>query len=227
AWLPGTLYLHTYADASTRLVAAFEEDVDVTTTSAPGGRLEGRGLSIWREERVAMRRGRMDENSAVLLGWLGQEDAARYTLWLPGPIPGAGPESVLTFSLADANLSPDPTAGDKEHDSEESPALRDFTLEAEDREGQTARLPLSAFAPLQPQIEVQLLKAAFMTDLPRGEIVFQSYAFPLSAFAEVNPALDAAQLAAIHFIFDRSEEGVIVLDDIGFRDARLFAVEGE
>ena len=37
AWLPDTLYLNRYQDASYRRLASFDEDPDITTTTAPGG----------------------------------------------------------------------------------------------------------------------------------------------------------------------------------------------
>ena len=50
-WLPDTLYVNRYQDASYVPLAIFDEDADVTTTTAPGGHMAGENLSIWREGR--------------------------------------------------------------------------------------------------------------------------------------------------------------------------------
>ena len=50
------------------------------------------------------------------------------------------------------------------------------------------------------------------------EIVFQSFAFPLKNFVAQNPNFDPTQLTRITLVFDQSPAGVVILDDIGFRD---------
>jgi hypothetical protein len=82
-----------------------------------------------------------------------------------------------------------------------------------------ARLPLSHFALLQPQIEFYTRKARLLEsrDAQPGEIIFQSYEFPLADFQATNPQFDPGQLVEIGFVFDRSQRGVVVLDEIGFR----------
>lgn len=71
AWLPRTIYLTRYEDPSTRRLATFEEDVDVTTGSMPGVTLDGTRLAAWRELGLSMRsRGSSSyENHAVRVGW--------------------------------------------------------------------------------------------------------------------------------------------------------------
>ena len=49
-------------------------------------------------------------------------------------------------------------------------------------------------------------------------MVFQHFEFPLAALIAVNPALNPTDLAQVRFVFDRSQAGVVALDDIGFRD---------
>ena len=79
AWLPRTIYLTRYEDPSTQRIADFEEDVDVTTGSAPGVTLEAHGLAAWRELGLTMRsRGNQPyENHAVRVGWTAPKGAAR------------------------------------------------------------------------------------------------------------------------------------------------------
>ena len=37
AWLPDTIYLYQYQDAATQRVSTYEEDIDLTSTTLPGG----------------------------------------------------------------------------------------------------------------------------------------------------------------------------------------------
>ncbi|MBI2408439.1 MAG: hypothetical protein HYV19_09095 [Gemmatimonadetes bacterium] len=71
SWLPRTIYLTRYEDQSTRRLAAYEEDVDVTTGSMAGVRIDATGLAAWRELGLTMRsRGNSAyENHVVRLGW--------------------------------------------------------------------------------------------------------------------------------------------------------------
>jgi hypothetical protein len=71
SWLPRTIYLTRYEDPSTRRLAAFEEDVDVTTGTVPGVRIEGTRLAAWRELGLNMRSRASApyENHAVRVGW--------------------------------------------------------------------------------------------------------------------------------------------------------------
>ncbi len=208
-WLPETLYLHAYQDASTRLVATYEEDLDLRTHTLPGGSLSGEGLTLWKELLVQGKAGDLGTH-AVLLGWDRAEGRARYTVLLPGSGLAYTPESVLVFSLADAGLGPNPgrAAG---------PPI-DLTLELIDRDGDTARLPLSRYAPLLRQVQGNIAKVkALGAAGPNSEPVFQDYAFPLWAFAEANPQLDPAKPAALRFVFDRTPAGSLLLDNLGFR----------
>jgi hypothetical protein len=40
----------------------------------------------------------------------------------------------------------------------------------------------------------------------------------LDDFVAANPAFDPEHLAEIRLLFDRTERGVVVLDDLGFRE---------
>jgi len=87
AWLPPTIYLTRYEDPSTRRVATFEEDVDVTTGASRGVRIAGEGLATWRELGLTMRSrgGGPYENHVVRLGWAkpkaGQPTARYVVQW--------------------------------------------------------------------------------------------------------------------------------------------------
>lgn len=216
-WLPDTIYLSQYEDAATRLVSTYQEDINVATTTLPGGAQVGENLAVWREQLVKARWGDMD-NHAVYLGWDadGAATTARYTIQLPERGLTLTQNSILVFALADANEDPTPETKDAGQKGEREPI--DLTLKVVDSTGEVARLPLSHFAFLQPQLEGRIGKAAFMSPLPRSEVVFQHFEFPLAAFVAANPAFDPTGLAQVRFVFDRTQMGGVALDDVGFRD---------
>jgi hypothetical protein len=213
-WLPDTIYLTQHNDSATVLVSTFDGDIDLTTIDLPGGSAHGDNLTTWREGLVPTKDFNNLHTRAVYLGWdstavtgapaLSEAEGAAYTLRLPASGLTLNAESVLTFALADAN--------------EASPSPIDLTLELVDEDGNTARLPLSHYAFLQPRIESQIFKAHWLTSQPASEIVFQNFEFPLSEFVQANPAFDPAALAEVRLVFDRTPQGTVVLDDVGFRE---------
>ncbi len=103
-WLPDTLYVNRYQDASYVPLATFDEDADVTTTTAPGGHMAGENLSIWREGRIPWRQGDRDYNG-VFLGWNRAEGAAvpTYAISLPEGAAAKwnlGSDSTIELSIA-------------------------------------------------------------------------------------------------------------------------------
>ena len=217
-WLPQTIYLNQFADSTTRMVSTYEEDINAATTTLPGGAQSGDNLTVWREQAVKL----IDsavlgpiDNTAVYLGW----DAAAsgstpsYTIHLPEEGLALDASSTLVFSMADGN----------EAAAQASYGLRqpiDLTVEVVDRAGHAVRLPLSSFSYLQPQIVMNLMKAPAMNAAgpAPSEPIFESFEFPLAAFEQADASFDPASLAAVRFIFDRTPSGVVVLDDLGFRN---------
>lgn len=215
AWLPDTIYLSQYAAAETRRAATYEEDVDLTTATLPGATLRGQNLTLWREQVVPLKWENLAA-SAVYLGWdsAAQAGTARYTLALAAGAVATRPESALVFSLADAGEAPRP---DVKPASRVEPAPLDLTVEVVDRSGRAARLPLSHFALLQPQLRGRIAKVDAFSMLPLSEPVFQTFEFALADFAAANPQFDPTALAEAALIFDRTPSGVVILDEIGLR----------
>jgi dienelactone hydrolase len=226
AWLPAVVYLQQYEDSATRVLADYEEDIDLTTATAPGARLRGENLADWKEREASIKWGSLDTR-AVWLGWNREKakDTPSYALLLPDPGIEAAPDAVVAFHLADAKQDPSPPldeekAGKAPKDAakkDENPKPIDLTVEVEDGEGRTARLPLGRFRLVQPQIEAQVAKAQWLAEVQRSELVFDTFELPLAAFREVTPGLDPSRLRAVRFIFDRTEKGVVVLDDLAVR----------
>lgn len=204
AWLPDTVYISQYADATTDYLSTYEEDVSVTSTTLADGTQSGAGLAQWQEEHLPLRGGPGDDR-AVRLGWQHSTGAEEphYTITLPADGITRTAESVLRFDMADlVSRAPDSQ-------------LTNLTIEVRDADGTSAQLPLSHVAPLQPPIEGRYLKSAFFHDTPLSEPILQTFNFPLNDFAAANPAFDPATLASIAFVFDDTAAGTILLDDVG------------
>ena len=234
-WVPNTLYVNRYLDASYQLVSNFNEDPDVTTTTVPGGQIRGENLSIWKEGRIPFRRGDRDYNG-VFLGWNREADkkksvppVAVYSISLPDDLPRAwklGAQSVLTLSLAvteDKAPPPGRKIDDKskeaDKDEKKKPELVDFTVELQSSDGVAARLPLSRFGALLPPLKVRFTKLARMDDVAykkASEPAFQTFELPLAAFTGQNQGFDPSKLKTIRLRFDRTPMAVVILSQIGF-----------
>jgi dienelactone hydrolase len=69
-WLPKTMYTTRFQDSGYRALAEFNNDVDLTTGTAPGVTLAGEHLSTWNENAVPFRgAGSTQEHNAVWIGW--------------------------------------------------------------------------------------------------------------------------------------------------------------
>ncbi len=163
---------------------------------------------------------------------------ASYTLELKKPLITIDSTSVLTFSLAesDENTNPksegkwvkglknenkDDDIAEKNDSSEESDEDApkqpiEFTMLLQDSKGNKINFCLSDFSALQREIGVRIFKAQFIIDETLSEKVFQTYIFPFKKMKTDHPNFDFEQLQNIQFIFDKTSEGVIVLDNLGF-----------
>lgn len=217
AWLPATSYLTRYEDSSFHLLADYDEDVDVTRTSAPGGLARGSGLAVWRVQDVNLRRKTPRSNYAVYLGWK-PGTAASYALTLPDGFAKAAqldPAALLVLDVADVDEDPDPVV---ERQRRASAPRRtqplDLTVELRDSNGKVSRLPLSVAPPVAPRFTKWAPMEAMFGAKP--EPVFETVNLPLAAFAAAAPGFSPADLQSVTFSFDRSARGVVAIDRIGF-----------
>ena len=124
-WLPETMYITQFESSGFRALASFEEDIDLTTGTAPGVTLRGDSLGAWRENLLDLRsRNRpttssSQDNNALWLGWNNRvADAgdavgtpAGYAISLPGGLAagwGLGAASRLDLQLAAVEGHPSP-----------------------------------------------------------------------------------------------------------------------
>ena len=199
-WLPKTLYIDRYLDSSNKVIADFSEDENLTTTTLPGGTIEGVNLSDWHEGKIPFRNGDRGYNG-VFLAWNGSN--ASYAITLP---PGtAQADSLLTMSIAVTADSDDA-----------SPT--DFTIELETDDGIHVRLPTNRFRTLRPSVPVRFTKLEYLDKLlykEPSEPVFQSVEAPLKDFMAANPTFDAKKLKKVRLIFDRTPASELLISQIG------------
>jgi len=230
AWLPDTLYVNRYQDASYAPLASFEEDADITTTTAPGGRIAGDNLSVWREGRIPWRHGDRGYNG-VFLGWNHAKGApmAAYSITLPEGTAAKwrlGMASTVELSVAaldeDAPLpgkkkEPDESKKDKSKKNRASP---DFTIELVTSDGVTATAPVSRFAAIPPPLKEKFTKLDAMESQAYEkdwEPVFQTVRAPLSSFQSAGPvSFDPSNLSVVRLKFDRTPMSVICVSSVGF-----------
>jgi dienelactone hydrolase len=241
-WLPDTLYVNRYQDATYVQLAAFNEDADLTTATAPGGSIAGENLSVWHEGKIPWREGDRDYNG-VFLGWKRAKGApaATYTLTLPAGAAARwqlGEGSTVELSVAamdeDAELPGKKSEEEKKKIEEEEKKKKekdkskkkereapDFTLELVASDGATASVPVSKFTVIPPPFKEQFTKLEILDE--KGyekdwEPVFQTVRIPLADFTAANGAkrFEPVKLSAIRLRFDRTEMSVICISGIGF-----------
>ena len=157
------------------------------------------------------------------------------------PVPGA----VLSLALADADRIPpvkdkeskedeaasnsDETSDsteeekDKDKDKDEDDEKRkrppiDFHIELASADGQTVRLPLSHFDTLSLPLDSRFSKLGDESDWygKSWEPALQTFDLPLAAFLEAEPSFDVTDLSEIRLVFDKTEKGTILIDDVGW-----------
>ncbi|MEM7134064.1 MAG: hypothetical protein AAF702_47680 [Chloroflexota bacterium] len=217
-WLPETTYVNRFADSTVHHIAAYGEDIDLTTASIDGAFISGRDLSIWREQPIGTKWGENDDNRVVYLGWNRQNSVPSYTITLPDNFI-VGKADTLTVALADADEILNVEQDIEKHDATGNEAkdgpkesIR-LTVEVTDRTGEVARLPLVVQGQLQPTIGK--LNADWFDTNKRGEPILQTYALPLTDFVAQNNALNSEIISSIRFLFNSTEAATLVLDEVG------------
>jgi len=137
---------------------------------------------------------------------------------------------AVVLTLADTGEDPESKDGAEEGDEGDDEAEQketdddaprqpiDFHIELVDDDGDTSSLPLSAFGHLAPPPTSKFTKLPIESFIygDGTEPTLQTFELPLERFFEQNPSLDIPTLSQVRLIFDGSEKGLILLDDVGF-----------
>jgi dienelactone hydrolase len=244
-WLPETMYITRFETSAFRPLAAYEEDIDVTSGSEPGVHIVGDSLATWKEETLLLRSSNRatssnsQENQAVTVGWnnriAGADTTrhgppARYTLELPSGLAtswGLSGTSTLDFMLGPTNSTPgprkDPSADENEQndvdDEDEDPDI-DLSIEIEDASGQKARVTLGEYGAIRRPLETYVMRRADRESRfeRHWELILQTFSIPLEDFVAENRSLSLGRLTAVRFVFDQVHAGEVSIDRIGFSD---------
>ncbi len=265
-WLPKTMYITQFEESSFRRLAGFEEDIDVTSGTAPGVTIRGDSLGTWKEEVLPFRyrtqpsETNTQENQAVWIGWnnhIAGPDSTRmgppavYALELPdslGRAWGVGQGTTLDFMLTAEDGAPGPRkdpnppeegregrrprrggggwtpwgwvaglfSGGPDREREETKEPIRLSVEVVDASGHAGKVPLDRYGPIRRPIEIRIQRRDDQQFRGNSEMVLQSYSVPLSDLAMASAGgLDLERIKEIRFVFDESEEGTVVLDEIG------------
>lgn len=213
AWLPKGIYLGHYKDTKARILAHFEDDID--PAREPGGILtKAIYPKVWKEELLKYRNDLDQGNHAVILAWdyadsLRTDSIMQYQVSLPDSLSMGSKELLFTCAAGNPDLLPKHKGKD--------PNL-DFTLLLQDTSGHTAQLLISDHKAIAPRLKVQFTKSKKMDQLQFSnswEVTTETFAIPFQDF-DAEDAFNFTAIERIHFIFDQTTKGVIILDEIGF-----------
>ena len=226
SWLPNHAYVQQFTDSSFVALANFDEDLDVTTataskTSSPS--ISASGFNLWREEELKHRDERQQGTNAVVLGWTGSEDPI-YTINVPSDFWPNMADKDYVFSMsvsASTETPPVDKDGDAVEDNDnakpsDSVTPPRFTIEAYTQSGLVGRADSTEHAHLAPPLKVRFLKSKGLNDKrykADWEPVLQVFEVPLAALA----GDDITSVRQLRIRFDKTEPGVVILDDIGIR----------
>lgn len=192
-----TVYFSEYKDESFVSINTFEEDDDLTTTTHFNGINDANGCSTWKEDRIKNSIGTKKRNNhGVTLAW-GNTSAYYSTKFDPLQ---TGEANKIQCNIMNLNESLEPV---------------DFSVELVDANGVREQLPISEYRTLLPSIPVGLLKIQHITENFEYKKEFQTVRIPIKDFKEKQPEIDLNRLTEINFMFNLSEKGNIIIDDIG------------
>ncbi len=138
----------------------------------------------------------------------------------PGPREAADDEegTPVTTPSDTGSVSADGNDGEPTDDAEEIAEPINLSIEVVDAKGRSAKVTLSNYGPIRRPLETRILRRADQEEdrfQELYELVLQTFSIPLSDFMRLDPALDLQTLAEIRLVFDLSEAGTVVLDNVG------------
>ena len=142
----------------------------------------------------------------------------------PGPREPEDEEASTEAGSNPEDQAPPGRGSRDDGEDEEEPPL-EVTVLVYDTEGDSARVLLGDYGPIRRPLETWVMRRTDLEDdrfQNPWELVLQHFSIPLADFARANPGFDPTRMAAVRLLFDRTEKGLVVLDDLGL--ARMRAV---
>ncbi len=223
-WLPETIYMNNISRSGDLILADFEEDIDLTTGTSRIHHIQAKNLRLWREDKITYRDSNFQGNNAVVLGWDRSIDTlgiGSYSIVLDS-LGFSADSSMLIFNIGRGDLKQlkkpeNDNQSDKmmlKSESEDTVSVN-FSIEIIDNYGDNHVMELHDLKELSPRLKIQYskLKGVNKSWGDEWEPAMETYSLPLNFFPGMEPY---CRITEIRFIFDKSEKGVIYLDDIGF-----------
>lgn len=247
-FLPENVYLNQFEDTEMQFLSKFDEDLDLQSSPYNPQAFSASDLTVWKEANVKMKYG-VKDTRALYLGWHREEedtDTAFFQMDVEGAELQLDSSSQLVFSMSHVKGSSNPKskgkwvknedeneskdeeeeAEDEEENEEEEEDEKpkkakgiDLSIQLMDKQGQSISFPLSDFSPLPKILKVRVMKDDFIFDDPQSESIFQSFVFPMESYLAEHPEFDIASLKSIRFVFNKTEKGLLILDNVGFRSS--------
>ncbi|MFH1194995.1 MAG: alpha/beta hydrolase [bacterium] len=213
SWLPKDYYINQYEDSDMDYFTDYEDDLDLHSTPDTNITITGNNLKVWSENSLVFRNwGSSQSNRGVYLGWnskdsLYKKKTISYQLNFTNAFydtPGNRSVKNLFFFVCNNRNDIDSV---------------DFTIELTDQKNEIIKTSLLEIFELTPQLKTELTKWNFIYDIASDkpvERVLQYVSIPTTHLESKNKVFDPGILKSIKFIFDKSPEGEIILDKIGY-----------
>lgn len=224
-WLPSEQYLTHFESSDLKIIADFEEDIDIKTTR-DSSKLRANNLALWKEENLSTRDNNSQENNVVVLGWdkkdsLHTKEIASYELTLSEKHKSFfNAATSLQFTLGAGNhewLNSNQENKEENKSKREDPKL-DFTIQLTDEQGEIASIKVSAIKAIPKPLKTRFTKFKFLDKQMIGddwEVQLQTYHLSLNTLMDNSIKFNLEAVKDIKFLFDQTPYGVVVLDEIG------------
>ncbi|MEX2371160.1 MAG: hypothetical protein WD578_09150 [Bacteroidales bacterium] len=238
-WLPKTKYINQFQDNRTRLVASFEEDIDLRTTTSGDAEISFRELAHIYEEEPHLRKG-SSGTKMLFVGWNNAYDSIPgiYKLTFEPPV-DPDKSGIVSFRFDIAILNEEPRErprensgttgivpnedgginrpGSKESMESGDDHVVDFSIRFRDIAGETATVTMTDYFRLDIPEPSKLYKLNIFEIYSEPEIIPQHVEIEFENICSRNALFNRNAIESVTFIFDQGEKGMIALDNIGFR----------
>ena len=201
-----------FADSTWMAIADFSEDIDLTTTTLPGGTIAATGFDVWRQRNPVTSSTTALDAQAVELVW--SEAPARYSLhlplgWFTENVRASVDSLALVFNLADGR-SPE---------ADQVPLTPALVLRDENPGSIEIRLE-QWNQQLPPNVPRQFTKAAPLERRYNSpfEMVPQTFFIPLQDLAESHPDFVWQEWSGIELQVPSGSSGKLWIESIGLME---------
>ncbi len=228
-WGVNTILFNEFKSSNSRYLCTFEEDFNTVTATMFKGEISTQNLTVWKEEK-----GKLGDKHLVL-GWnnrMYEDDTSNvlFNIEFKNSIKKIDSNSVFVFSIREGNEVYNPILKqlksntnnvesiNKVSDNNIENRLIDFSIVLTDNSGEKLSFLLSDFSYLQEQLKVPIIKTDYFINKFASTPMLQTYSFTVGEITKRNAKFNVKKITNISFVFNKTHKGVIVIDDIGFRN---------